>query len=395
MKFSVQDLSGPADTMMMGVMHDALRRDFTRARDALAAPDVVINSRATALAEHIGFMLAFLHEHHHSEDEKLWPLVRNHDPALVPLMEEMSGDHAAIAAEVDQLTGAAHTFGRSPDAGSRAELVAAIDRLTTVLWPHLDREETELMPLVSNTLSAAQWQEFEKSATPPFSTRVLAEYLNWFLEGLDPTRRRKVLQGLPAPIALVSTRVFGGGYRRRAAVRWGTTESAGHAGRQKQQMNPAVRRAGRVANTAAVWLYRRSGGRIGGSAKGIDVLLLTVVGRKTGKPFTVPVVYFPHDTGYVIAGSAGGMKRDPQWVHNLRAAGHATLEIGRDVIPVQGHVTDGAQRERLWNDVVLAQAPFFMKYQQKAGRVIPVATLVPHPARVDRRTGGDARPAPG
>lgn len=176
---------------MMGVMHDALRRDFTRARDVLATPGVLADRQAPALAEHIGFMLAFLDAHHHTEDEKLWPLVRSHNPALGPLMEAMSQDHEAIAVQVDQLTDAAQRFGDAPDASCRAELVAAIDQLTAVLWPHLDREEIELMPRVSATLSAAQWHEFEKSAKPPFATRVLAEYLNWFLEDLDPVRRHR------------------------------------------------------------------------------------------------------------------------------------------------------------------------------------------------------------
>lgn len=38
-----------------------------------------------------------------------------------------------------------------------------------------------------------------------------------------------------------------------------------------------------------VLLYRRSDGRIGGSIRGVSVLLLTVVGRKTGLPHTVPI----------------------------------------------------------------------------------------------------------
>lgn len=364
---------------MMGVMHDALRRDFRRARDVLAAPDVLTGTRASALAEHTGFMLAFLDAHHHTEDEKLWPLVRSHNAGLGPLMEAMSQDHAAIAAQVDQLTDAAQRFGGSPDAGSRAELLVAIDRLTSVLLPHLDREETELMPRVSATLSAAQWHEFEKSAKPPFTTRVLAEYLNWFLEDLDPARRRKVLKGLPAPIGLVSTRVFGRGYRRRAAVRWGTPLSAGNARSKGAQMNWALKRAMRAANTTAVWLYRRSGGRIGGTANGVQVLLLTVAGRKTGRPFTVPVAYLRHEGGYVVTGSAGGTKHDPQWIHNLRAAGQAEVQIGRDRVAVDGHVTSGPARDQLWKNVVLAQAPIFAKYQQKSGRVIPVATLAPRP----------------
>lgn len=53
-------------------------------------------------------------------------------------------------------------------------------------------------------------------------------------------------------------------------------------------------------------LYRRSGGRIGGSAKGVDVLLLTVAGRRTGKPHTVPVAYLEHGDGYLVTASVAG-----------------------------------------------------------------------------------------
>ena len=142
-------------------------------------------------------------------------------------------------------------------------------------------------------------------------------------------------------------------------------------------MDKVIRRAMRAGNTATVWLYRRSGGRIGGTAKGIDVLLLTVAGRKTGKPFTVPVAYFKHGAGYVVTASAGGTKLDPQWIHNLKADGHAEIEFGRGRVAVDTRVTGGAERDQLWQDVVLAHAPFFAKYEQKSGRVIPVATLVP------------------
>ena len=72
------------------------------------------------------------------------------------------------------------------------------------------------------------------------------------------------------------------------------------------------------------------------------------------------------------------MKHDPQWIRNLKAAGEAEIEIGRERVAVDGRVTSGAERDELWHGVV-AQAPFFTGYEQKSGRVIPVATLVPRP----------------
>ncbi len=142
-------------------------------------------------------------------------------------------------------------------------------------------------------------------------------------------------------------------------------------------MNPVLKKTLQAANATAVGLYRRSGGRIGGKARGTDVLLLTVAGRKSGQPRTVAVSYFEHDGAYVIAGSGGGSKRDPQWVGNLAAAGQARIQIRDRVREVGGRIAESAERDRLWNEVVLARFPFFAKYQEKAGRTIPVAVLTP------------------
>lgn len=216
-------IEDPADTVMMGVMHDALRRDFARTRDVLSAPLPPDDAQRVALAKHLLFMLAFLDAHHHSEDDNLWPRVRAIDPSLGQLLDSMSSDHADIAAQVDQLVVAAQRYADRGDDRTRTELLAVIDRLTAVLVPHLDREETELMPRVSACMSNNEWRAFEKSAKPPFPIAKLAEYFNWFLEDLDEVRRRKIMRAMPAPIVFVSTRVFGPGYRRRAARRWART----------------------------------------------------------------------------------------------------------------------------------------------------------------------------
>ncbi|HEU4541721.1 MAG TPA: nitroreductase/quinone reductase family protein [Jiangellaceae bacterium] len=63
-------------------------------------------------------------------------------------------------------------------------------------------------------------------------------------------------------------------------------------------MNAAVKRLIKAGNRLAVFLYRRSSGRIGGTARsGTLVLLLTLPGRKTGTPHTTPVSYFEAEGG--------------------------------------------------------------------------------------------------
>jgi deazaflavin-dependent oxidoreductase (nitroreductase family) len=140
-------------------------------------------------------------------------------------------------------------------------------------------------------------------------------------------------------------------------------------------MASAVDKVFAVGNRAAAWVYRRTKGRIGGSAKGLPVLLLTVLGRKTGKPRTVPVTFFEHGDGYLVAASAGGGKADPQWIHNLGAAGKAHISVYGDQHDVEARIVGDPERDELWEEVVLARAPFFAKYEDKSGRKIPLAVL--------------------
>lgn len=54
-------------------------------------------------------------------------------------------------------------------------------------------------------------------------------------------------------------------------------------------------------------------------------MVLTVPGRKTGKPRSTPMTPFEHDGGlYVVAGYPGA-----DWASNARAAGTGTLSRGR------------------------------------------------------------------
>lgn len=137
----------------------------------------------------------------------------------------------------------------------------------------------------------------------------------------------------------------------------------------------------RWGNTLGVWLYRRSDGRLAGPGNGTTIGLLTVPGRTTGIPRTVAIGFFPHGTGYLVAGSASGARRDPQWFRNLRAAPHARIQIGAAHLDADVRIAGGAERDMLWQQVILAHAPGRRRYEKKAGRIIPVAVLTPRQPR--------------
>jgi len=211
---------GPADTRMMGIVHDALRRDLRRTRDALAGTPPA--ARRRAIAAHLGWLMDFLHAHHTGEDDGLYPLVRVIDPAAGELLDTMSADHAAIDPAMDRLREAAARWGGSGSADDRQTLVTALDDLEAVLLPHLDGEERDAMPLVAATISHRQWHAWDQRFNiKPKSLPALAEEGNWVLDGLDAPRRAIVEALVPWLPRQIIKHGFGPGYRRRAAVRWG------------------------------------------------------------------------------------------------------------------------------------------------------------------------------
>ena len=141
-------------------------------------------------------------------------------------------------------------------------------------------------------------------------------------------------------------------------------------------MKPAARKAVQAATRLNVWLYRRTNGRGGGSGMGgLPLLLLTVPGRRSGTPYTVPVVYFGHDGKHLVVGTGmGGSKATPQWFRNLAVAGAGQIRVRDQDHEVEAHVASAAERDELW-DVIAARAPHFDKWQVRIGRSFPVAVL--------------------
>jgi deazaflavin-dependent oxidoreductase (nitroreductase family) len=124
----------------------------------------------------------------------------------------------------------------------------------------------------------------------------------------------------------------------------------------------------------AVWLYRRSGGRIGGKMFGAPLLLLTTTGRKSGRSWTVPLMYQVDRDRWVIIASNGGSAKHPAWWLNLRSQPDASAQIGRETYPVTAAETTGEERERLWRRMA-DMYKGYDGYAQKTTREIPVVVL--------------------
>lgn len=213
----------PADTNMMRIVHDALRRDLRRARTALISTPPPDARQRRAIADHLRWMMAFLEAHHRSEDDGLYPVVRDRDPSAAALLDEMERDHRAVAAASTHLDDVA----TNTDDADPANLVEAIDDLCGVLLPHLEREEAEAMPIVSRVVTNAEWQAIEQRHNlDGKSMAQLAREGHWLIDDASPEDRARVLGLVPPVPRLVLLYGFGPSYRRTRRACWSSRRRA-------------------------------------------------------------------------------------------------------------------------------------------------------------------------
>jgi len=133
----------------------------------------------------------------------------------------------------------------------------------------------------------------------------------------------------------------------------------------------------KIMSRLNTWLYRLSGGRIGGRfLSGAPVLLLTTIGRKSGRPQTAPLLYLEDGERFIIVASKGGMSHHPLWFKNLQANPRVEVEVGRRKLSMMARHASDEEKAALWPRLVAMYADY-ADYQRRTERKIPVVILTP------------------
>jgi len=127
-------------------------------------------------------------------------------------------------------------------------------------------------------------------------------------------------------------------------------------------------------NASVIEEFRKNQGKVGGPFAGMELMLVTTKGAKSGKEIIFPVVYTKDENNYVIVASKGGAPTNPAWYYNLVAHPEVTVEVGTEKFQARATNVTGQERERLF-DQHAKQYPNFNEYKEKTTRVIPVFLL--------------------
>ena len=113
---------------------------------------------------------------------------------------------------------------------------------------------------------------------------------------------------------------------------------------------------------------------IGVPGGAVPCLLLFHRGRRSGRALESVLQYYKRGEEIAIVASKGGMPNHPLWYLNLEASPDCEVQIATVKRKVRARTTNGAERAAWW-ELITAEQPQQVEYEQSTSREIPVIVL--------------------
>lgn len=120
--------------------------------------------------------------------------------------------------------------------------------------------------------------------------------------------------------------------------------------------------------------YVDSDGEQGHRWNGVETLLLTTRGRKSGALRRTALIYGRDGDRYVVVASKGGAPEHPNWYLNLVAEPEVKVQVGADKFTGRARTATADEKPALWK-LMASIWPEYDRYQGKTTRDIPVVII--------------------
>ncbi len=141
---------------------------------------------------------------------------------------------------------------------------------------------------------------------------------------------------------------------------------------------PMIKKVMKYAARFNVWIYEKTDGKWGGKfiVGGAPVVLVTMIGRKTGIRRTIPLIYIPNGDDILLVASQGGLDMHPLWYKNLVANPDVETNAFGNKRKMRARQATPEEKEQLW-PVIRSVHKDFDEYQARTDRDIPVMICSP------------------
>lgn len=189
-----------ADIRLIQAVHNTFRTGLTRLIDATAKLE------PSALASTVGpywrFYAAILDYHHHNEDDEDFPLLVGYYPDIKPLVDELGADHRQMVDVMAKVNAAVESFEKAPDGAGRDRINAAALELRDVFFPHLDREDADVLPMYAKWIPYDVWEKLGTKTLKNIPKPQMGYAVGALDETIRSTPEAQRPEGPPLPVKI-------------------------------------------------------------------------------------------------------------------------------------------------------------------------------------------------
>jgi len=120
--------------------------------------------------------------------------------------------------------------------------------------------------------------------------------------------------------------------------------------------------------------YIETDGADGYLWRGAPTLIVTTIGRRSGQPRRLALIYGEDGDRYVIVASKGGADQHPEWYLNMLANPEVLVQVRADRFRATARTATPEEQAALWPRMA-AIWPAYNDYQAKTERPIPLVIL--------------------
>jgi hemerythrin-like domain-containing protein len=195
-----------ADSRDMLVVHKMFRKQFAAIPRLVSEVPGGDSARVAIVADHVVWMVEFLHSHHEGEDMMVWPRLVERCPTEVePLIFTMEAQHHGLALALDDLAAKATAWRTTFAVHERDELAEAATVLLIRIAEHLDLEELKVLSLIDRYLTDKEWKQVGGSGLKKMSFGQLKVAFGMILDDAPPDDVKTMRDTIPrAPWVLFS-----------------------------------------------------------------------------------------------------------------------------------------------------------------------------------------------
>ncbi|HSZ37374.1 MAG TPA: hemerythrin domain-containing protein [Acidimicrobiales bacterium] len=189
-----------ADIRLIQAVHNTFRVGLTRLIDATASLDP--GALQSSVGRYWTFYSVIVDYHHHNEDDEDFPLLARYYPDIQPLADELAADHRQMLDVMKKIDAAVDAFQKTPDAANRDAINAAAIELRELFFPHLDREDAEILPMYAKWIPHDVWEKVGSKALKNIPKPQMAYAVGALDETIRSTPEADRPDGPPLPVKI-------------------------------------------------------------------------------------------------------------------------------------------------------------------------------------------------